>query len=118
LDARDAHTRAKERFDQAAPVDNLQHRRLQSGPPGLAMRCEPALHDSRSDAVAKKFAGGEQSGWTAPHDQDGRRRYGRTILTGMRQPDISSVDGSFVSFKGSLVAAASTLRLRVPAATG
>ena len=72
LNVPDAHARAKERFDQAAPVKNLQHRRLERGPARLAMRREPALHDARLDAMAKKFAGREQSGRTSPDDQDGR----------------------------------------------
>ena len=106
----DAHARAKERFDQAAAVENLQHRRLERGPASLAMRREPALDDARLDAMAKKFAGREQSGRTGPHDQDGRCGCGLTILTGMQQPDISSLDGSFVRFEGSVVAAAGTLQ--------
>ena len=66
LNVPDTHARAKERLDQAAPVNNLQHRRLQSGPASLAMRREPALHDARLDAMAKKFGGREQAGRTAP----------------------------------------------------
>src|ERR1700737_563612 len=74
------------------------------------MRREPALHDARLDAMAKKFAGREQSGRTGPHDQDGRCGCGRAILTGMQQPDISSADGSFVRFEGRVVAAAGVLQ--------
>jgi hypothetical protein len=82
----DTYARAKERFDQAGPVNNLKHRRLESGPASLAMRCEPALHDAPLDSMTKKFGGREQSGRTAPHDRDGRCGFGRTILTGMQQP--------------------------------
>jgi hypothetical protein len=92
LNVPDAHARAKERFDQAAPVNNLQHRRLQNGPAGLSMRREPALHDARLDAMAEKFAGREQASRTASDDQDGRCGWERTILTGMHQPNISSAE--------------------------
>ena len=70
LNAPDAHARAKERLDQAGPVENLQHRRLKSGPASLVMRREPALDDARPDAMAKKLAGREQSGRPGP-DHEG-----------------------------------------------
>jgi hypothetical protein len=69
-----------------------------------------ALDDARLDTVAKKLAGREQSGWAAPHDQDGRCEC--TILTGNRQLDISSVDGSFVHCEGNVVAASGTVQWR------
>ena len=76
VECADAHARAKKRFDQAGPVNNFQRRRLESGPASLAMRRKPAFHDARLDAMAKKFAGREQSRRTGPHDQDGRRGCG------------------------------------------
>jgi hypothetical protein len=45
------------------------------------MRREPALHDTRPDAIPKKFAGGEQSARSGPHDQDGRCVCAFTNLT-------------------------------------
>jgi hypothetical protein len=68
----DTNTCAKERFDQAASFKNLQHGRLKSGPASLVMRRQPAFHNARLDAMAKKLAGCEQSGRSGPHDQDGR----------------------------------------------
>ena len=95
MNAPDAHARAKKRFDQAAPVKNFQHRRLESGPASLAMRREPALYDARLDTMAKKFAGREQSARPSPHDQDDRCGCGRVALRGMQQPEISSVDAGY-----------------------
>jgi len=74
------------------------------------MWCESALNDTRLDAMAKKIAGREQSGGTAPYDQDGGRGCERTILRGMQQPDISWMDSSFVRFEGTVVAAAGILQ--------
>jgi hypothetical protein len=110
LNVPDVHAHAKKRFDQAAAVENLQHRRLERGPASLAMRREPALHDARLDAMAQKLAGREQSGRTAPHDQNGRFGCGHAILMGIQQPDISPVDGSFVRCQGTVVAAAGILQ--------
>ena len=64
--------RAKERLDQAGPLETRQHGRLESGPASFVMRRRPALHDARPDAMAKKLAGREQSGRPGTHDQDGR----------------------------------------------
>ena len=55
----DAHARAKERLDQAAPVNNLQHCGLQRGPASLAVRRQSALDDARLDPMPQEFAGRE-----------------------------------------------------------
>jgi hypothetical protein len=110
LNVPNAHARAKEWFNQAAPGKNLQHGWLKSGSASLVMRGGQALDDARLDTVAKKLAGREQSGWAAPHDQDGRCEC--TILTGNRQLDFSSVDGSFVHCEGNVVAASGTVQWR------
>jgi len=73
LNVPDAYARVKERFDQAAPRKCLQYRRLENRPARLVMRCHPALHDARPDAMAKKFASREQAGRTASHDQNSWR---------------------------------------------
>jgi len=78
----------------------FQHRRLEGGPASLVMRREPALHDARLDAMAKKFAGREQSGRTAPHDQDGRCGCGQTILTGIHQSKIFLGGRLICQFRG------------------
>ena len=72
LDAPDAHADAKERFDQAGPLELRQHGRLESGPARFVMRREPALDDARPDAMAQQLAGREQSGRPGADDQDGR----------------------------------------------
>ena len=72
LDALDAHADAKERLDQAGPLETRQHGRLESRPASLAVRREPALDDARLDAVAKEFAGREQTGRPGADDQDCR----------------------------------------------
>jgi hypothetical protein len=94
LNLPDAHARAKKRLDQAAAVKNLQHRRLDRGPASLAMRGQPALHDARLDAMAKQLGRREQSGRTAPHDQDGRGGYGRTVLVVHWQKLLSVLTGA------------------------
>jgi hypothetical protein len=68
LDLPDVHSGVKKRLDQASPVDDLEHCRLQCGPAGLVMRLESALYHARPDAMTKKFTGREQSGWAASHD--------------------------------------------------
>jgi hypothetical protein len=110
LNVPDAHACAKERFDQPASSKNLQYCWLERGPARLAMRCEPALHDARLDAMAQKLAGREQSGRPGPDDQDGRGGCGRTMLTGIEQPHSSPVDGSFVRCECSVFAAAGILQ--------
>ena len=83
-----AHARAKERFNQATPFKNLQHRRLKSGPASLAVRGEPALDDARLDAMAEEFTGCEQSSRAGPNNQD---RCRRIIYTGIQQPTLGSL---------------------------
>ncbi len=68
----DAHACPEKRLDQARPLDDLEHGRLQRGSARLMMRREPAFHDARLDAVTNELAGCEQAGRTAPHDQDGQ----------------------------------------------
>ena len=68
----DVHPGADERLDQARPVDDVEHRRLERGSACLVMRRKPLLDDARLDAVANQLAGRKQSGRTAPDDQDGR----------------------------------------------
>ena len=77
----DAHASAKKWFDQPAPLKHFQHRWLEGGTASFSMRREPALHDTRPDAMPKKFAGGEQSARSGPHDQDGRCVCAFTNLT-------------------------------------
>ena len=79
-----------EEGDEAGPEEP------RGGPASLAMRRKPAFDDARLDAMAKKLGGREQASRTGPRNQDGR--CGRTILTGMQQPEIFSVDGSFIGF--------------------
>src|SRR5260370_34208632 len=55
LNLLDAHARAKKRLDQAAPLDDLQCRRLQCGPASLVVRRESALHHAGPHAMTKKF---------------------------------------------------------------
>ena len=62
----------KERFDQAGPLENRQHGRLERGPARFVMRRGPALDDARPDAMAQQLAGREQSGRSGADDQDGR----------------------------------------------
>jgi hypothetical protein len=70
----DAHARVQEWLDHAGPVEDLEHRGLQGGAARFVMRREPALHDARLDAMAKKLAGREQAGRAASDDQDGRHK--------------------------------------------
>jgi hypothetical protein len=91
LNLPDVHAGAKKRLDQAGPLDDLQRRRLYCGLASLVMRPEPTLHDARLDAMTNKFAGCEQSGWTAPHDQDGGSGCGLTNLAERQRHDCSSI---------------------------
>ena len=56
LNLPDAYARAKERLDQASPVDDVQRRRLQRGPARLVMRRKSPLDDARLNAMSNKFA--------------------------------------------------------------
>src|ERR1700728_4555369 len=53
----DVHPALEERFDQARPVDDIEHRRLEGGPARLTMRRESLFDDARHDAVALELAG-------------------------------------------------------------
>src|SRR5262249_46008986 len=66
------HTGAQKRLGEAAALQHLQYRRLENGTAGLAMRLELAIDDARRDAMAKKFAGGEQSARPRTDDQHAR----------------------------------------------
>ena len=67
----DAHAGAQKRFAQATSLKHLQYRRLENGAASLAMRREPALHNTWLDAMAKKFARREQSARPGTDDQNG-----------------------------------------------
>jgi hypothetical protein len=75
LDLADANSGAEKWLDQPGALDDVQRRRLQRGAARFVMRRQPALHHARPDAMAKKLARREQSGRTAPDDQNGRTRF-------------------------------------------
>ena len=68
----DVHPALEERLDQARPVDDVEHRRLEGGPTRLMMRRESLFDDARHDAVALELAGGKEPSGAASDDQDGR----------------------------------------------
>ena len=72
LNVPDVHAGADERLNQAGPVEDVEHARLERGPARLVMRLKSLLDDAGLDAMAHQFAGREQSRRTASDNQDRR----------------------------------------------
>ena len=78
------HAGAKERLDQAGPLEAFQNGGLQGGPPRLVMRCLSAFDDPRHDAMTNELAGREQAGRAGSNDQDARGGCGVASFTGIQ----------------------------------